>query len=209
MNTVDLLFPVVGRRIATDHHYALYSALTHLLPCLHDGSLEYSLAPIPGVYIGQGFLACDPTHSQLRLRLRAGDIPRVLPLAGKSLAIMGQRLCLGVPRVRVLEAAPVLFSRVVTFKNATQEEAFLVAARRELNGLGIGGELSIPEHWDKKPERGPYRRVLRIKETRIVCFPLLVRGLRPEESLKLQETGLGGRRHMGAGLFVPARSEGE
>jgi CRISPR-associated protein Cas6 len=208
MNTVDLLFPVIGRRIRTDHNYPLYSALSRLLPCLHDGSLKYALGPISGVYVGEGFLQCDLANSHLRLRVRAEDIPRVLPLAGKSLTIMGQRLCLGVPQVWVLKPAPVLFARLVTFKNATDHDTFLAVARRELDQLGIGGELSVPEHWDKKPERGPYRRVMRIKDTRIVCFPLLVRGLQPDESLKLQETGLGGRRHMGAGFFVPA-NDGE
>lgn len=102
MNTVDLLFPVVGRRLRTDHSYSLYSALSRLLPCLHDGSLKYALAPIPGVYVGEGFLQCDLANSHLRLRVRAEEIPRVLPLAGKRLTIMGQRLCLGVLSAIVL-----------------------------------------------------------------------------------------------------------
>jgi len=32
---------------------------------------------------------------------------------------------------------------------------------------------------------------------------LHVNGLTAEESIKLQEIGLGGRRHMGCGIFVP------
>jgi len=167
------------------------------------------LAPIPGLYVGQGFLQLDPARSRLRVRVQAADIPRVLPLAGRSLTVMGQRLCLGVPHVRALQPVPALYARLVTFKNATQPEPFLAAARRELDRLQVGGELSIPEHWDKKPERGPYRRVMRIKDTRIVCFSLLVRDLNSDESLRLQELGLGGRRHMGAGLFVPISDKEE
>ncbi len=202
MNSLDLLFPVVGRRLPTDHSYPLYSALTHLLPCLHDGTVPFALAPIPGDYVGQGLLQLDPARSHLRMRVRAADIPRVLPLAGKSLTVMGQRLRLGVPRIHMLRPSPDLFARLVTFKNATQPEPFLAVARRELDRLNVGGDLSIPEHGDKNPARGPHRRVMRIKEKRIVCFPFLIRGLAPDESLRLQETGLGGRRHMGCGLFI-------
>ncbi len=49
----------------------------------------------------------------------------------------------------------------------------------------------------------------RIKEVRIVGFALLVEGLRPDESLRLQEVGLGGRRHLGCGVFVPAQEDGQ
>lgn len=208
MQWIDLLFSVVGRQLPTDHSYPLYSALTRLLPCLHDGTVPFALAPIPGDYVGQGLLQLDPSRSYLRMRVRAADIPRVLPLAGKSLAVMGQRLRVGVPRIHVLQPSRELFARLVTFRNATQPEPFLAVARRELDQLNVGGEISIPEHCDKNPARGPYRRVMRIKDKRIVCFPFLVRGLNPDESLRLQETGLGGRRHMGCGLFI-AVGDGE
>jgi CRISPR-associated protein Cas6 len=36
-----------------------------------------------------------------------------------------------------------------------------------------------------------------------VGFALTVQGLSPDSSLRLQTLGLGGRRHMGCGLFLP------
>jgi CRISPR-associated protein Cas6 len=47
--------------------------------------------------------------------------------------------------------------------------------------------------------------VLRIKEKRVVGFPLRVTGLTAEESITLQEQGLGGRSKMGCGFFMPTR----
>jgi len=38
---------------------------------------------------------------------------------------------------------------------------------------------------------------------------VLIEGLTAEESLTVQEHGLGGRRHMGCGLFVPFIQESQ
>jgi CRISPR-associated protein Cas6 len=96
---VDLLFPAVGARLPTDHGYPLYSCVSRLLPCLHDGSVPFALAPIGGQPVGNGLIALDPGRSRMRLRVSGADLPRVLPLAGKGITILGRRLTLGVPQV--------------------------------------------------------------------------------------------------------------
>nr|AHZ45659.1 Cas6-related CRISPR-associated protein [uncultured bacterium] len=206
--TVDLLFAVVGTRMPSDHGYALYSSLARLLPCLHDGSVPFAVLPVTGRPVGGGLIALDPHRSRLRLRLSAADLPRVLPLAGKCLTVLGHRVALGVPHVRPLDPAPTLFARTVTFKNATDPEAFLAAARDGLDRLGVRGLPSVPEHLTRDGRPEPHRQVLRIRQTRIVCYSLLVDGLGPEDSFRLQAAGLGGRRHMGSGFFVPAGERG-
>lgn len=207
MTTVDLLFPVLGSSLPTDHGYALYSCLSHQLPCLHDGGLKFGMATITGRHVGGGMLQLDPRKSRLRLRLSAADIPQVLPLAGRGLDVMGHRIRLGVPQIQALHPAPALIARTVAIKNATEPQPFLDAARKMLDAANIGGSLSVPEHRARDGSTRAIRRVLRIKGVRIVCFSLLVEGLEPEESLRLQDSGLGGRRHLGCGLFVPARAE--
>jgi hypothetical protein len=42
----------------------------------------------------------------------------------------------------------------------------------------------------------------------VVGFGLQVEGLKPTASQVLQEQGLGGRRHMGCGLFLPTPVKG-
>jgi CRISPR-associated protein Cas6 len=49
----------------------------------------------------------------------------------------------------------------------------------------------------------PLRRVLDVKGRKIVGYAMQVAGLTAEESIRLQEEGLGGRRRMGCGLFMP------
>ena len=47
--------------------------------------------------------------------------------------------------------------------------------------------------------------MVRVKGQKIVGYALVVSGLDADESVRLQERGLGGRTHMGCGFFLPAR----
>lgn len=134
---------------------------------------------------------------------RIGDF---LPLAGKTLALGGEPIRIGVPKVDALDPAVSLAARMVTIKGFMEPEGFLAAARRQLDDLGVaaGASIAIPMVSDGRPNAGqPIRRVLRIKDKTIVGFAVRVKGLSAEESLTLQERGIGGRRHMGCGVFVP------
>lgn len=207
MPPVDLLFPVIGSRLPTDHAYPLYSALSHLLPEVHAGNTLLGLAPVSGEYAGDGQLALSPQRSRLRLRVSADSIPSLLPLAGKQVRVLGQRIQFGVPQVEALRPSETVYSHAVTIKHALDESAFLEAARRQLDALGIGGEAELARI-RRGERRGEVRRsVIRIKGDAVVCFGLLVSGLGADESLKLQTHGIGGRRSMGAGFFLPAEGE--
>ena len=46
------------------------------------------------------------------------------------------------------------------------------------------------------------RRTIRIREKEVVGYEVVIEGLTPDESLTIQTAGLGGRRHMGCGIFV-------
>lgn len=207
MLPLDLVFPVVGARLPCDHNYHLYAALSRQLPCLHDRTLDYSLVPVTGRYVGRGELQLDPAWSRLRLRVTAEEIPRVLPLAGKRLQILGETLRVGVPQVHALRPTSTLYARTVTIKNATQPGAFLTAVQRQLTELGVAGRPDIPRVIVGKCQGEPQRQVLRIKTSCVVGFSLLVHDLSAEDSLKLLAVGLGGRRRMGGGVFMPVSEE--
>jgi CRISPR-associated protein Cas6 len=121
------------------------------------------------------------------LRLPAALIPKVLALAGKRLVIGGDTLRVGLPHVKALRPAPVLAARLVTTRNGQDERRFDEEIARQLSGLG------------------GRRRVVQIKDKTIVGYGIRVAGLNTAESLRLQEHGLGGRRKMGCGVFVPVR----
>jgi CRISPR-associated protein Cas6 len=216
MPLVNLYFPLLGPTLPDDHGYPLYAALAERLPALHAEQAPIRIGPVLGRPAGGRTLRLDPRCSRLRLRLPAEAIPAVLPLAGKALNVAGHTIRLGVPQVLPLVPAAALVARLVTMKRSDRREpsgtkrymdpaAFLGAARRKLETLGIRGEPAIPLI-SQGPHAGkPRRRVLRIKERRVVGYALQVTGLTAAESITLQEHGLGGRTRMGCGFFVPWR----
>jgi len=190
MPYVDLAFRVVGKTIPVDHGYALYSAVSRILPEIH-ASKETGIHPIRGSYSGDGALFLGP-FSRLTLRLPDDEIRAYLKLAGKRLTLDGHVLTVGVPEVRILRTVTGLRARLVTIKGFQEPELFLQAVRRQLEALRITGDVLLGE-----------RRTFRVKEKQIVGYEMAVTELTAEESLNLQEAGLGGRRRMGCGLFVP------
>jgi len=219
---VDLHFPVLGTLIPADHGYELYARLSRLVPELHGDKYTLRIGPIRGTYTGNGVLQLVPNISRLRLRLPADAIPMVLPLAGQPLTIGGHEIRLGVPQVRSLIPAPILIARMVVIKASSPRQdpakkdsrdhaaskryldpgAFLEAVRHELGRREISARADLPNH-ETGPHAGqPRRHVMRIHGKTIVGFSVLVQELTAEESVRLQEDGLGGRGKMGCGFFV-------
>jgi len=187
---VDLAFRVNGTKLPVDHGYALYASLNRLIPALHE-SKEVGVHPIRGRYTGDGLLSLIPS-SRLILRLPSERISTYLKLAGKAIEVDGHKLRLGVPEVRPLRPVAALYSRLVTIKGFLEPETFIEAAKRKLEQEKIKAELTLGE-----------RRTFRVKDKQVVGFEVLATDLTAEDSIALQEKGLGGRRHLGCGVFVP------
>src|SRR5437899_4516872 len=202
---VDLHFPVLGESLASDHGYDLYTALARLVPRLHEETCKIRIGPIRGTYAGNGLLHLDARFSRLRLRLAPEEIPLVLKLAGKGLDVGGHRVRLGVPEVRALTPAPSVVARLVTIKGFTEPGPFIDAVRRQLSSLGIGAEPGIPQVTEGPRAGQPRRQILRVKDKRVVGFPVIVSSLTPDESIRLEGFGLGGRGKMGCGFFGARR----
>lgn len=201
---VDLVFPVRGESVQTDHAYPLYGALSGAVPAFHDPQQPLRFAPLTGTRGDAGRLQLA-AWSRLRVRLTADAIPTVLPLAGKALDVAGARVSLGPPSVEALVPAAALESWMVTFKNGEDPDTFLATARAKLTELGIAGEPAVRAFESGPRADEPRRRVIRVSGVAIVGYALLVSGLTAEESIRLQKSGLGGRTKIGCGFFLPAR----
>ncbi|ODT99387.1 MAG: type I-MYXAN CRISPR-associated protein Cas6/Cmx6 [Planctomycetes bacterium SCN 63-9] len=204
MAIIDLAFVLVGTTFPLDHGYSLFSAISRIVPRVH-GDRRIGIHPIRGRRNAPGLLQLHE-QSRLKIRLPSEEIAPYIALAGQVLELDGHRLQVGIPRVDGLISAASLASRMVTFKHALTPEKCLEDVRQRLEQLGIKAtpELVV----SSQPFQGgqAIRRVLRIKDRKIVGFSLRVTGLSPEESIRLQEHGLGGRRRMGCGVFTPWNS---
>jgi CRISPR-associated protein Cas6 len=221
---VDAGFPLVGQRIPLDHGYALFSALSRILPRLHShGSGEpWGIHPIRGVYVGQGLLALDRS-SYLRVRLPASKLGEILTLTGQRLDLEGHPVQVGVLRIFPLVPAPRLKARVVTVKGLPVQreqepqakEDLVATLRRRLQELvsgqpperidiAVGARHVLRVGSKRQRARGPDHNPVLDRDV-IIGFAVELSGLEEQASLAIQVHGLGGRRHMGAGIFVPPR----
>lgn len=204
MPVIDLTFDLQGKSIPLDYGYALFGAISGIVPSIH-GDRRIGVHPIRGIKAERGSLALVP-QSRLRLRMPSEEIGTYLPLAGARLDLGGATIRVGLPRAEPLVSSAKLSSRLVTIgRGLTTPEPFLESLRRQLDAMGVAGTLGLPSKPDPNVEGNliPLRRILRVKAAKMVGFAVAVSGLTAEESLILQEAGLGSRRRMGCGVMVP------
>jgi CRISPR-associated protein Cas6 len=198
---VDVAFAAMGSTVPLDHGYALYGALSHRLPGLHEHE-GWAVHPIRGVRSGPGVLALiqrGAGRSTVKLRLPVEALAQVLGLVGQSLVLHGHRMGLGAPVVYPLEPSERLRARFVTIHGFHGEpEPFHAALQRQLDA--VAGLCQPPGSIGCTV--GP-RRVQRVKGKSVVGFAVALEGLTAQGSIAVQIAGLGGRRRMGSGVFVP------
>lgn len=212
---LDLMFSLSGDKIPADHGYYLHSALSELFPFHHDEMHrgDTGVHPISGTPCGSRMLSLNGS-SRLTLRVEVEKVADYLDLCGKRLNIGGHVVAAGMPSSRKLVPAAALRSRLVTIKGFTDPEVFLGAAQKQLDDLGIRGRARLvarknlvsAEGKTDNRQKSPFlKRTISIKGRDIVGFSVAVTELTAEESILLQTKGIGGRRCMGCGIFVPVR----
>lgn len=200
-NVINLSFPLTGTELPADMNHRLCAAICKKLPQLHE--IEgLAINTIAGIPDRQGKIHLT-SKSRLLLRLPVEVIVHVYHLAGQTLNVGGYTIQLGNPELETLKPVDCLKARLVTIKGYTEPAPFLEAAHRQLQALGINANIGIPANDNGEPKR----LTLKIsKETRnytIVGFSVVVSELSPDDSLKLQVHGLGGKRRLGCGVFYP------
>lgn len=203
MPTIDLAFEIRGTTIPLDHGYPLFSALCRVIASLHADP-RVGVHPIGGRRLAPGLLTITE-RSRLRVRLPTEGLAPYIGLAGTAIEVGGHPVRIGVPRVEPLVPAASLASRLVVFRGPVEPAGFETSVRRHLDERGLSGEPEFVPSTDPRFVGQPKRRVLKIKDKRVVGYALRLTGLTAEESLDLQERGLGGRRRFGCGVFVPFR----
>lgn len=207
LDVVDLVFTLRGRRLPLDHGYLLYGALCRALPSLH-GAPWLGVHPVHGRKRVDGMLSFRP-HARLVLRLPVSRIPEVLPLSGQPLVVGADRFFVGTPQVRPLTPASSLDCRLVVIKltqvsrrpdgtldKAAMQARFLDELLRQLERLDVRCSPQMTG-----------RQEIVVHDRRLLGWSVRLSGLDPEASLRVQACGLGGKRALGCGVFVPTRDK--
>ncbi len=207
---LDILFRVIGTEVPADHGYALFGAISRILESdgnrwLH-GNLAIGLHTIRGAPGAPGRYVLGE-RARFGLRLSFELVPRSLKLTGRSIELDGCCLRVGVAQTRALVPATTLHCRIATTRNGHDAARFDAEIARQAAALDLHGRIfRVPRREQSRADRDPSRRVVRIRDKRVIGYALLATELTAEESIRLQEYGLGGRRRMGCGVFVPFRA---
>ncbi len=198
MNTwIDIAFSIQSLSpLMSDHSYHLYAAVSRTLPAAHQSN-GIGIHPIRGQQVGERKLQLNE-RSRLIIRTPSDRIPNWIGLAGKTLEIAGTKVHVGVPQIFALQPTTSLRSRLVTTKNCQDQPRFELELRRQLDALDVSTQVIVTIG---------KRRTIRIKDKEVVGYEVIIEALTDQESINIQETGLGGRRHMGCGIFMPRKDE--
>ena len=202
---VDVLFALQCRSLPVDHAHALSTALIDAVPWLADEPF----AAIHTIHVAgsqngwerpehggdQHLLLSRRTKLSIRVpRERVGDLTAALQ--GRTFDIAGSALTIGSGKERPMSQDGTLFARYVAVPAdaaGDDEDAFLTWAVAELATQDIRVRKALCGK--TTPLATPHGLLM----TR----SLMLASLTPDESLHLQQYGLGPYRTMGCGIFIP------
>lgn len=189
---LDVVFGLAGRSVPAEHAFALAQAVVAWLPWLggEPAAGVHRLRTAPTGY-GMALLA---HRAKLVLRVPRPRLSEALALAGRSLDVGGTELAVGSGVVRPLKPWATLHAGQVA-AGAGDEAAFQEEVREWLGARALDCEFITGR-----------QRTVRTPEREIVGFSVVLHGLRPAASLRVQDEGMGAHRLLGCGIFVPHKS---
>jgi CRISPR-associated protein Cas6 len=199
-NIVDLVFDMNCRCLPVDHAIALSQAITKALPWFKDEP-QAGLFLIYGADSGNGWYRPEAQdellylsrRTKLTLRLPQHRVADAKMLSGITLDIANNPLKVGKTKEKPLTQFPVLFARHIIADPEQDEDAFLdwAVAQIQQKGVQCRKALCGKTHHFKMPDG------------ELLTRSLMIADLTPQDSITLQEQGLGEGRKIGCGLFVP------
>jgi CRISPR-associated protein Cas6 len=205
-DVVDVCYSIRCRSLPVDHAHALYQALRGALPWLDDEALA-GIHTIHVAESGNGWIRPEHANDLLYLSHRTKLVLRVPrhrlkdaeSLRSQSLDVAGHLLEVGDSSVRPLSSLTTLFSRYIVASDNDDENRFMQSALQQLKALGIR---------PKKMMCG-LGKLIRTPDKTLHTRSLMLADMEVEDSVKLQQHGLGPWRQLGCGLFIPHKDISE
>ncbi len=186
----DIAFAVRGDFVPLGYAFPLLQSIVAVLPWFMDEPLA-GLLPLRGTRHEQGIWL--PRRTKLVLRLPTKRLTQARALTGQELVLGDASLTVGESEIRPHVGHPTLHSPLVA--TSLDEAGFTAVVKKELSVLGIDGQWICGKH-----------HTLQDGARTVSGFSLAVHHLKPEQSLRLQQAGLGEERRLGCGIFVPFKA---
>ncbi len=200
---VDVVFPLKGRLLPLDNGYLVYSALSRLCPNIHQLK-DIAIHPIAGIPNSSKQLKLTK-RSKLQIRIPIEQISLIYEfLVEQTFKIGESQFHIGIPEYKALTPASNLYSRLVIIRRCIEPQVFLEAAQRQLSSLGIRGNINLLQK-----QNGQLQCRQLVLKKKKGTFPVRgygveVTDLSESDSIKLQQHGIGGKKKMMCGVFVPS-----
>ena len=203
-NIIDISFKVNCKQIRLDHAWALTDAINEILPWLKD---EPQLS-VHHIYIpqsGNGWTRADNFDDEMvhlsrrtRLKIRAPKqrLDEIRSLTNQSIMVENESLTFGQAEEHLLSTITTIVARHVHIPlNNDTEEEFLHEAQQQILNLGIKVRKMLCGKSHK----------LKMPDGFIKTRSLMIADITPEESILLQEHGIGDFYNYGCGVFIPQK----
>lgn len=200
-NVVDISYLLTGKTLPVDHAQALSEAILDALPWFGDeGDAGVHLIHVAASSNGwerpedssSGVLHLS-RRTRMSLRIPKHRLEEAEQLTGQTLDVGGSSVLIGKSSVKPLSILPTLFSRYVVCGEDQDEAEFMDDIYKEFMHLGIKARKILCGKSHQLNASGGT----------IYTRSVMVADLEPEQSVLLQEKGLGTHRKMGCGLFLP------
>jgi CRISPR-associated protein Cas6 len=203
-NVIDLSFKVTCKQIQLDHAWALTNAITKLLPWF----IDEPQAAIHHIYIpqaGNGWLCSDnfndeiiqlSRRTRLKIRIPHHRLKSITTLIGKTIFINDNSLTFGQAEQHLLSNITTIVARHVHIIDTDNDETlFLQKAHQQIQEMGINVRKMLcgKSHY------------LKTSTHKIKTRSLMIADISAEESICLQENGVGSHYSYGCGIFIPQK----
>lgn len=198
----DLSFSVDCKELPYDHAYELSSEILNLVPEIINDKRN-AIQTLHGPMSGNGWVRPDSENiplskrAKLIIRINKNQLNDIKNnIEGKEISLFGNTLKIGRSKVKNFLVVKDLFCRFVMSDHKTSEDDFLNIIQNELRGLNINIRKALCGR----------SMVISFGEKTLYTRSLMIADLSKEDSLKLQEEGVGDKKLYGCGIFLPHKS---
>jgi CRISPR-associated protein Cas6 len=189
----DIHFELDGVLLPRDHGHALFLELSRLLPWLAGEELA-AVHHIHGAETGKDDLLILNRRAKLVVRIPASREADLLVLSGQTIEVGGHKLTIGKGKAKPLTRHTPLYAHCVT-TGSDNEEAFTRDVIRILDELKITTRFICGRRQSIATGTGV-----------VYGYSLMLNDLPVDQSILVQQRGMGDNRKIGCGIFIPHKS---
>ena len=198
---VDVAFKIKCKTLPYDHISELSNAITNLVPWMLEDSL-IGVHTLHGPDFGNGWVRSESDEmflskrTRLILRIPKINIDQIKSLEGSTINVLGNDIEIGKAIVKPFLVVRDLICRSVLCNPSQTEEDFLFEIKERLITHGV---------FIKKAICGKAKS-MQLEGENQFTRSLMIADLPKDQSILLQDLGIGGGRIYGCGILLPHKS---